>query len=190
MSSRLLADLTPLRVSAPYRRMWLGTSLSGVGAQLTTVAVGLQVYDITGSTFSVCVVGLVALVPLVVMGLYGGSIIDAYDRRTVIISSAGGLLAVAALFSLHWSWRWLLLLLWMVGICVRARLDSCCCCCSCSRAGSGCSRGLGGSISGRASSRLGDLSVLQRNTMPCWSFWTGAVTEHDIMVRSRGLKQH
>ena len=98
---RLLADLTPLRASVPYRRMWIGTSLSGIGAQLTTVAVGLQVYDITRSTFSVGVVGLVALVPLIVMGLYGGTLIDAYDRRTVIITSSGGLLLVAALFSVQ-----------------------------------------------------------------------------------------
>jgi MFS family permease len=81
--------------------MWMGTSLSGVGAQLTTVAVGLQVYDITGSTFSVGVVGLVALVPLVVMGLYGGSIIDAYDRRRVIITSSSGLFVVAVAFTVQ-----------------------------------------------------------------------------------------
>lgn len=98
---RLLADLTPLRASVPYRRMWIGTSLSGIGAQLTTVAVGLQVYDITGSTFSVGIVGLVALVPLVVMGLYGGTLIDAYDRRTVIICSSTGLLLVAVLFTVQ-----------------------------------------------------------------------------------------
>lgn len=98
---RLLADLTPLRVSVPFRRMWIGSSLSGIGAQVTTIAVGLQVYDITRSTFSVGVVGLVALVPLVVMGLYGGSIVDAYDRRTVIIVSSAGLLLVAAALSLQ-----------------------------------------------------------------------------------------
>jgi ENTS family enterobactin (siderophore) exporter len=98
VTSGLLADLTPLRVSVPYRRMWLGASLSSVGAQLTTVAVGLQVYDLTRSTFSVGLVGLFALVPLVVMGLYGGSVIDAYDRRTVIIVSSAGLFAMAAAF--------------------------------------------------------------------------------------------
>lgn len=94
----LFADLTPLRASLPYRRMWFGTALSGMGAQLTTVAVGLQVYDLTRSTFAVGLVGLFAVVPLIVMGLYGGSIIDAYDRRTVIIVSFSGLLTVASGF--------------------------------------------------------------------------------------------
>ncbi|WP_225754535.1 MFS transporter [Actinotalea sp. Marseille-Q4924] len=90
----LLMDLTPLRVSLPYRRMWLGTSLSGIGTALTTVVVGLQVYDITGSTASVGLVGLFGLVPLVLLGLYGGAVVDAYDRRRVILLTAGGLTLV------------------------------------------------------------------------------------------------
>ncbi|MEJ7705840.1 MAG: hypothetical protein WKF82_00375 [Nocardioidaceae bacterium] len=73
----LFLDLTPLKASVPYRRMWLGMSLSAIGTQLTAVAVGLQVYDPTKSTFSVGLVGLFAVVPLIVLGLYGGSIIDA-----------------------------------------------------------------------------------------------------------------
>lgn len=93
---RLLADLTPLKVSVPYRRMWLGVSLSSIGTHLTTVAVGLQVYDLTRSTLSVGLVGLFALVPLVALGLYGGSVVDAHDRRRVIITTSSGLLVVAA----------------------------------------------------------------------------------------------
>jgi MFS family permease len=101
LRGRLLADLTPLRHSPAYRRMWFGTFLSSIGSQLTTVAVGLQVYHLTGSTFSVGVVGLVALVPLIVFGLYGGSIVDAFDRRKVIITSSGGLFAMALCFAVQ-----------------------------------------------------------------------------------------
>ena len=57
--------------------------MSNLGTQLTVVAVGLQVYDITRSTLSVGILGLCALVPLVVLGLYGGALVDAYDRRRV-----------------------------------------------------------------------------------------------------------
>ncbi len=96
---RLLADLTPLRVSVPYRRLWAGMWLSSIGTHLTTTAVGLQVYDITGSTFSVGLVGLFALVPLVVLGLYGGSIVDAHDRRRVVITTTSGIFAVALLLA-------------------------------------------------------------------------------------------
>ncbi|MFI7587140.1 MFS transporter [Spongisporangium articulatum] len=98
---RLLADLTPLRVNPAYRRMWFGLSLSGIGAQLTTVAVGLQVYDLTRSTFKVGLVGLFALVPLIAAGLYGGSVIDALDRRRVIITTASGILLCAVAFTVQ-----------------------------------------------------------------------------------------
>lgn len=94
---RLLLDLTPLQ-TAPFRRSWFGALLTGVGANLTAVAVGLQVYEVTGSTFSVGLVGLFALVPLIAMGLYGGAVVDAMDRRTVIIASALGTLVVAVGF--------------------------------------------------------------------------------------------
>jgi MFS family permease len=81
----LLLDLTPLRVNAEYRRLYIGFNLSNIGSQMATVALGLQVYDLTGSTAAVGLVGLCALVPLVVMGLYGGSLADHHDRRTVAL---------------------------------------------------------------------------------------------------------
>ncbi|MEX0863620.1 MAG: MFS transporter [Acidimicrobiia bacterium] len=90
----LLVDLTPLKASPTYRHLWLGGALSGIGSQLTAVAVGLQVYELSGSTLAVGFVGLAALVPLVVLGLYGGSIVDAHDRRRVLIVTLLGLCAV------------------------------------------------------------------------------------------------
>lgn len=79
----LLLDLEPLRSNPDYRRLYAGFTLSNVGSQLAVVAIGLQVYDLTKSTASVGIVGLCALVPLVVMGLYGGTLVDHYDRRIV-----------------------------------------------------------------------------------------------------------
>lgn len=83
----LLPDLTPLRENAAYRWLWAGFTLSSIGSQLATVAIGLQVYDITGSTGAVGLVGFFALVPLVVLGLYGGSLSDHHDRRTVAMAA-------------------------------------------------------------------------------------------------------
>jgi hypothetical protein len=79
---RRLVDTTPLRVSPAYARLWFGGAISGIGAQLTVVAVGLQVYDITGSTLAVALVGGIALIPLVVAGLWGGMIADASPGTT------------------------------------------------------------------------------------------------------------
>ena len=81
----VLLDTTPLRVNPSYRRLFTGFTLSGIGAQLAVVAIGLQVYALSGTSFAVGLVGLFALVPLVVMGLYGGALVDAHDRRLVAL---------------------------------------------------------------------------------------------------------
>ncbi|POC81055.1 MFS transporter, partial [Vibrio vulnificus] len=52
-------------------------ALSAIGAPLTLVAMSLQVYALTQSTFAVGMIGVFSLVPLIVAGLYGGSIVDA-----------------------------------------------------------------------------------------------------------------
>jgi MFS family permease len=98
---RRFADLTPLRESPAFARLWAGSAISGIGAQLTVVAVGLQVYDITRSTFAVSLVGGVALVPMIVAGLWGGMLADSFDRRTVaIISAVVGWLATLGLVAM------------------------------------------------------------------------------------------
>ncbi|MHC0429794.1 MFS transporter [Streptomyces sp. O3] len=96
---RVLADLTPLRTSLDYRRLWIGHTVSWLGQAMTALAVSLQVYDITGSSFSVGLVGLCALVPLVVFGLYGGAIADSVDRRKLGLASSAGLCALSVLLA-------------------------------------------------------------------------------------------
>lgn len=91
---RVLADVTPLRTSPAFRRLWLGLAVSNVGTQLTAVAVGLQVYALTSSTLAVGVLGLCALLPLVALGLYGGALVDAFDRRKVALAASSVLLVV------------------------------------------------------------------------------------------------
>ncbi|MGI8946929.1 MAG: hypothetical protein ACR2FV_02915 [Ornithinimicrobium sp.] len=46
---RHVVDLRPLRSGTAYRGLWARTSLSGLGMQLTTVAVLYQVWELTGS---------------------------------------------------------------------------------------------------------------------------------------------
>jgi hypothetical protein len=68
--------------------MWIGGTISGVGAQMTIVAVGLQIYAMTSSTLAVGLVGGIALLPMIVAGLWGGMIADVFDRRRVLIASS------------------------------------------------------------------------------------------------------
>ncbi|MGO1405736.1 MFS transporter [Agrococcus casei] len=88
MARQILVDLTPLRVSPKFARLWVGNAIGGIGAQMTIVAVGLQIFDMTGDTFMVGLVGGVALVPMIIAGLWGGMLVDAFDRKAVLMTSA------------------------------------------------------------------------------------------------------
>jgi MFS family permease len=100
----LLPDVTPLRRSPDYRRLYAGFTLSNVGSQMAVVAIGLQVYDLTRSTAAVGVVGAFALVPLVVMGLYGGSLADHHDRRLVgLVATLVAMLASVVAAAQAWA---------------------------------------------------------------------------------------
>ncbi|ONI78979.1 MFS transporter [Actinosynnema sp. ALI-1.44] len=83
-------DVRPLRVR-PYRRLWLSTAVTSIGAQLTAVAVPKQVFDLTGSSGYVGLTGAVALVPLLVFGLWGGAIADMMDRRKLLLITNAGI---------------------------------------------------------------------------------------------------
>ncbi len=92
----VVTDIRPLRESPAYRRLFVGNAVAQLGQQMTAIAVAIQVYDLTSSSFAVGLVGAFALVPLVAFGLYGGAIADAVDRRTLALVASTGLWAVTA----------------------------------------------------------------------------------------------
>lgn len=81
---RALIDLGPLRV-LPYRRLWIGQVLSAFGGQLTFVAVMFQVWDQTASPAWTGAVGLAQALPLIVLGLFAGTLVDRLDRRRIYL---------------------------------------------------------------------------------------------------------
>jgi MFS family permease len=96
---RLLIDLRPLRRSADFRRLFASSVVSSVGGQMTSFAVALQVYRLTGSSAAVGGVGLAAAVPSVVVGLFGGPLIDSVDRRRLVLATTGCLSVVSAVLA-------------------------------------------------------------------------------------------
>lgn len=98
------ADLTPLRVSPPFARLWAGGAIAGIGSQMTVVAVGLDIYRLTESTVAVAGVALFALLPMIVAGLFGGMLADAFDRRAVaLIAAIVAWVSTATLALLAWT---------------------------------------------------------------------------------------
>ncbi|AWW39873.1 MFS transporter [Streptomyces cadmiisoli] len=95
----LLPDLSPWRASRDFRRLWMSGLVTNFGSFLTFVAVPVQMKELTGSAAAVGAIGAVELVPLVVFGLYGGALADAWDKRRLIVwTELGmGLLSAALL---------------------------------------------------------------------------------------------
>ena len=94
MSNRLrrlrrlaVVDVTPLREAPGFRWLFFGFFFVQGGRQLTVVAVPYQVFELTGSTLAVGLLGLAQLVPLLILSLLGGAMADAIDRRKILMLS-------------------------------------------------------------------------------------------------------
>jgi predicted MFS family arabinose efflux permease len=85
LARHILLDLRPLRRSRDYRALIAGLGVSVLGNQLTTVAVPYQVYALTHSSLMVGLVSLTSLFPLIIGSLLGGSLVDAMDRRKLLL---------------------------------------------------------------------------------------------------------
>ncbi len=88
-------DLTPFR-NRDYRLLYAAQFVSLIGTMVTYVALPYQMYRLTGSSFSVGLLGLVELVPLLATAFIGGAMADAVDRRRIAIVTDVALAAGSA----------------------------------------------------------------------------------------------
>lgn len=93
----MFADTRPLR-NPHFRRLWTANIITVIGAQLTVVAVPAQIYEITRDSAYVGLTGLFGLVPLIIFGLWGGALADAFDRRKILLVSTVGIIVTSGLF--------------------------------------------------------------------------------------------
>jgi MFS family permease len=59
--------------------------LSNIATQMLIVAVGWQVYHITGSVLDLGLIGLSQFLPFLCLVLYSGHVADQYDRRVILL---------------------------------------------------------------------------------------------------------
>jgi MFS family permease len=101
----MILDLSPLRKHRDYRLLYVGQLVSAFGSMITFVAVPYQVFQLTGSSFAVGMLGAAQLGPLLLFALWGGAYADAIDRRKLLILSelslacCSGMLVVNSLVS-------------------------------------------------------------------------------------------
>ncbi|WP_455916073.1 MFS transporter [Pantoea agglomerans] len=85
-----------MRSSAPARAdslfqhrsfvaFWLARTTSSFGFQMLSIAVGWQIYSITGRAWDLGLIGLVQFLPAVLLALPAGHVADQFDRRRVVL---------------------------------------------------------------------------------------------------------
>jgi MFS family permease len=103
---------------------WIARVMSTIGYQMLALAIGWQIYALTGSAYDLGLVGLIQFVPSVVLTLLIGHAADRYDRRLIVrvaqtIHAMAAILIVGALLTGQLSRDLLFLAVFMTG-CARA----------------------------------------------------------------------
>jgi len=111
----IAAPLPSLKRHKPFVLFWVMRVTTTGAYFMQSVAIGWQIYDMTGNPLDLGLVGLVQFFPLVLLAVVVGQIIDRYDRRAIArscqivkavcalvlaLGSAGGWLGRDAIFGI------------------------------------------------------------------------------------------
>jgi MFS family permease len=98
MSSHSFVDSKVLIGHQPFRHYFFARTCSEFSYQIGAVAVGWQVYALTGSAFELGIIGLIQFVPTALLVFAAGHAADRYDRRRIAqICQIAAMLAAAFL---------------------------------------------------------------------------------------------
>jgi len=103
----------PLRSFPAFIRFWWARVTATIGNQMLMVAVGWQMYDLTGSAWDLGLVGLLQFAPALALVLVAGQVVDRFHRARILslcMLGQGLIAVVLALAALRgWASRELLL---------------------------------------------------------------------------------
>lgn len=98
MSSPPSPAADALRSHPAFVQFWFARICSGFGFQMLSVAVGWQVYAITGRALDLGLIGLVQFIPSVLLALPAGHVADQFERRRIVLlGQIVDMLAIAVL---------------------------------------------------------------------------------------------
>ncbi|MGE3109153.1 MAG: MFS transporter [Phycisphaerales bacterium] len=108
---------------ANYRLFASGFVFSSTGLQMLATALGWEMYDRTSDPFVLGLVGLCRALPVVLMALPAGYVIDSFERRRVLVMTQVGFALAAGLLALVSRERvplWIMFVLITLMGCVRS----------------------------------------------------------------------
>jgi MFS family permease len=68
-----------------FRLLIVGRFIGSLGEQMVSVAIGWELYERTGSTLALGLVGLVQVLPVIILALVTGHIADQFDRKRIVL---------------------------------------------------------------------------------------------------------
>ena len=95
----LLVDLEPVKRDRDFRMLWIGQLVGGLGRQVTTVVLPLELWNLTKNPLAIGLLAIVQLVPILIFALGGGAVADAVDRRRLLLMTQICLAATSATFA-------------------------------------------------------------------------------------------
>lgn len=115
---------TPLTHYRSFMRLWFARLASVSASQMLMVALGWQMYDLTGSAWDLGLVGLAQFVPALLLALPAGQFIDRHHRGRILAGCLAVNVVVAAVLAAgsatgHVNREWILGLSVVLG-CLRA----------------------------------------------------------------------
>ena len=82
-----------------FLTLWLGQLISGLGSSLTVFALGVWIYQTTGSTTQFAITTLTFVLPFALLAPVAGTLVDRWDRRLVMIGADSGQALVTLLLA-------------------------------------------------------------------------------------------
>lgn len=106
---------SPLFGLRAFMRFWWARVAGTTGNQMLMVAVGWQMYELTGSAWDLGLVGLLQFLPALLLTLVAGHVADRYDRTRVLAlcMAAQTVIALLLMAASHGHWASRGLLLWL-----------------------------------------------------------------------------
>jgi MFS family permease len=101
MASSALPPADSLLKHPAFIQFWFARVASSFGFQMLSVAVGWQIYEVTGRAFDLGLIGLAQFVPSFLLALPAGHVADQFERRRIVrYGLMVELLAIAVLATL------------------------------------------------------------------------------------------
>lgn len=102
-----MSDTAPLLRHRPFALFWSARICSSLAFQMQSVAIGWQVYALTGSALDLGLVGLAQFLPIALLTLAVGHVADRYDRRRIVAACQVVEAAIAVCLALGVGAGWL-----------------------------------------------------------------------------------